>query len=177
MKGKILAAALTAMMLLVFAVPAFAQCGACGGFGYGAGIGACGAAAYGPPQDCVATVSCNVPVTQNVPYITSTTVSQPVQVPVTVPVQSSVTIPTAVIVPQEVPITTYATSCVTQDVPVQVPVTAYQPMTSYVPQTYTVPLGSCPASGTMMGANAPAGSLSKMSANTYTGMAKGDFSK
>ncbi len=180
MNGKILLATLVVAGLIMFATPAMAQCGGCGG---------CGGAVYGVPQDCVATVSCNIPVTQNVPYVTCTTVPQPVQVPVTVPVQSSVTVPTAVIVPQQVPVTTYATSCVTQSVPVQVPVTAYQPVTSYVPQVYTIPLG-CGAGG--CGANAPAGGLSKglskASANTPMtggmskaandgGMSKGGFSK
>ena len=152
MNGKILLAALVVVSLLAYATPALAQCGACG------------AVSYGAPQNCVATVSCNVPVTQMVPYMTSNTVMQPVSVPQVVPVQSSVTVPTAVIVPQQVPVTTYATTCVQSAVPVQVPSTAYAPVTSYVPQVYTMPL-SCGA------ANVPAGGISK--AGNAGGLAKG----
>jgi hypothetical protein len=183
MNGKILLAAMAAIVLLMAATPAMAQLGACGGV------------AYGPPQDCMATVSCNVPVTQMVPVPTCNTVMQPVQVPVQVPVQSSitvprqvcvpeqvpimvpqvvmvpssVTVPRAVTVPEQVPITTFETTCVTQQVPVQVPGTAYQPVTSMVPQVYSMPLSSLP-----MGANAPGG-LSKGAPNMpmNTGLGKG----
>jgi hypothetical protein len=173
MNGKIWLATLAAVVLLAFAAPAMAQCGACGGV------------AYGAPQDCVATISCNIPVTQQVPYVTTTCVPQQIQVPVQVPVQSSITVPTQVMVPQqitvmvpqcvpqEVPITTYQTTCVPQEIQVPVPVTAYQPVTTYVPQCYTVPMG---------GANAPMGGISKaanqpMDVGVPKGLGKGGMSK
>lgn len=162
---KISIAAIALLSLALIAAPAFAQlgCGA-GGCGLGAGLGygglgdglgygglgaglggACGpcggAVSYGAPQDCIAQVSCNVPVTTQVPTMTTTCVPQ--EVPVLVPVQSSmpVTVPRVVVVPEtcEVPYMTATISSTT--VPVTVPVQTSVPVTSMVPQCYTVPLG------------------------------------
>jgi hypothetical protein len=174
MNGKILLATLAAVVLLAFAAPAMAQCGACGGV------------AYGAPQDCVATISCNVPVTQQVPYITTTCVPQEIQVPVCTPVQSSITVPRQIMVPQqitvmvpqcvpeEVPITTYTTTCVPQEIQVPVPVTAYQPVTTMVPQCYTVPMGAnAPMGGISKEANAPMGVSKEAGAPMESGLSKG----
>lgn len=138
----------TAALLIVAPVAANAQCGI-GGCGMGAGCGV----AYGAPQDCVAQVSCNIPATQMVPYMTSTTAMQPVSYPVAVPQTSFVTVPKAVVVPEQVPVETCSIGCAQTAVPVQVPQVAYQPVTSYIPQCYTMPVGgaACPPAGPGMG--------------------------
>ena len=150
---KMFIAALIILTALVFAAPALAQTS----YGADTGAGACSACgasdmsscgcgvSYGAPQDCVATVSCNIPATQMIPYQTSTTEMQTVNYPVTVPQQSSVTVPKMVCVPEEVPVTTYTTACAQTQVPVQVPATAYQPCTTLIPQCKTFNLGSAPA--------------------------------
>lgn len=142
---KWLIATLFAMAALVFVLPAYAFAGA------GAGMGA---AQSGPPQDCVATVSCNIPVTQMVPYQAAATAMQTVQYPVNVPVQTTVTVPKTVVVPQQVPVTVSKTVCAQKQVPVQVPVTAYQPVTTKVPQVFTIPLGGQACGSGGMGAGA-----------------------
>jgi hypothetical protein len=154
----------------MFAMPAMAQgygmCSTCGAdlgygamicdtcgasVGYGAGMGAYGSnAMVGAPQDCMATVSCNVPVTQMVPYMTTETQMTTVQKPVVVPQQSSVTVPETVTVPEQVP--------------VQVPAVAYQPCTTMVPQNQTfnmcsADMGSMMASCGTAGAAAPSYAL------------------
>lgn len=153
MTYKIAIVAIVLLSAALMATPAFAQfgcgMGACGiGAGYGAGIGAglgagaCGAVTYGAPQDCVAQVSCNIPVTTQVPTITTTCVQQ--EVPITVPVQTSVPVqvPRVVVVPETVNVPTMTCAQSTTTVPVTVPVQTSVPVTSMVPQCYTVPLGS-----------------------------------
>lgn len=174
MLRRLVLVALVTLTAIMFAAPAFANIGygygGLGGYGvgpgaYGAGIGmggygsdigmSAGAAgagtSVGAPQDCMATMSCNVPVTQMVPYMTTRTDMQTVNYPVTVPQQSSVTVPKAVIVPEEVPVTTYQTACAQTQVPVQVPDVAYQPCTTMVPQTKTFSVGGADTAGMMAG--------------------------
>ncbi len=86
---KISIAAIVLLSLALIAAPALAQYGygLGAGPGYGGLDGACGGAVtYGAPQDCIAQVSCNVPVTTEVPVMTCTQVPQ--EVPIVVPVQS-----------------------------------------------------------------------------------------
>lgn len=140
---KISIAAIALLSLALITAPAFAQYGA----GLGAGYGACGGAvAYGAPQDCVAQVYCNIPVTTEVPYMTCTQVAQ--EVPITVPVQSctSVEVPRAVIVPETVTVPYMTCAPSTTTVPVTVPVQSSYPVTSLVPQCYTMPVGCGAAS-------------------------------
>jgi hypothetical protein len=167
MVNKISIAAIALLSLALIAAPAFAFIGGgfgglgagagFGGLGFGAGLGgACspcgGAVTYGAPQDCVAQISCNVPVTRQVPVMTCTQVAQ--EVPITVPVQSctQVQVPRVVVVPEtvNVPYMTCAQSSTT--VPVTVPVQSSVPVTTMVPQCYTVPMGcgaaAAPACGT-----------------------------
>ena len=139
---KISAAAIVLLMVALLSAPAFAQIGA--GLGaYGAGAcSPCGdAVSYGAPQDCVAQISCNIPVTTQVPTMTTTCVPQ--EVPIVVPVTQScpVQVPRVVVVPEtvQVPYVTCAQSSTT--VPVTVPVQTSVPVTNLVPQCYTVPLG------------------------------------
>jgi len=142
MVSKISAAAIVLLMVALLSAPAFAQIGAgIGAYGAG-GCGSCGGAvAYGAPQDCIAQISCNIPVTTQVPTVTTTTVPQ--QVPIVVPVTQScpVQVPRVVVVPEtvQVPYVTCAQSSTT--VPVTVPVQTSVPVTNLVPQCYTVPLG------------------------------------
>lgn len=183
MMKKLFIVALVTLAALVVAGPAMAQ-----GYGMGNIGGAYGGsgASVGAPQDCMATVSCNIPVTQMVPYQTSTTAMQTVNYPVTVPQQSAVTVPREVCVPEQVsvtvprtvvvpeqvsvtvpktsvvaeqvPVTTYSTACAQAQVPVQVPAVAYQPVTSMVPKTQTFCLGDM-AAGAGMGATAAQGGV------------------
>jgi hypothetical protein len=151
MVNKISIAAIALLSLALIVAPAFAQIGAgFGGLGYGAGLGgACspcgGAVAVGAPQDCIAQISCNVPVTTQVPVMSCTQVPQ--EVPIVVPVQSctQVQVPRVVVVPEtvNVPVMTCAQSTTT--VPVTVPVQSSVPVTNMVPQCYTVPLGGAGA--------------------------------
>ena len=153
MLKKIFVAALLTLAALAFSAPAFAQDYGMGNI-MGTGTGGCGCGVtYGAPQDCVATVSCNIPATQMVPVPTTTTQMQTVSYPVSVPQQSSITVPKMVCVPQQVPITTYTTACAQTQVPVQVPATAYQPCTTMIPQTRTFALGC--STGSSCGCNMP----------------------
>jgi hypothetical protein len=156
MAYKISAAVIVLLSMALLALPAAAQFG-CGLGGCGAPCGGCGPVAYGPPQDCVATISCNIPVTTQVPVMTATVVPQ--QVPVTVPVCDvcPVTVPRVVVVPQTIPVPVVKPACSAITVPVSVPVCSSVPVTSCIPQCYTVPLG---CGGAPM-ANAPYGGVSK----------------
>ena len=169
---KIVLAAIVAMAAILCAAPALAElgyglgdmgCSTCGAGGYGMANTCGGDVAYGAPQDCMATVSCNIPVTQQVPYMTSTCEMQTVSTPILVPQQSTVTVPKTVTVPEQVtitvpkevcveeqvPVTTYCMSSQETQVPVQVPTVAYQPVTTMMPQTKTFCLGdNMPAGGT-----------------------------
>lgn len=168
MMKKILIAAIVAVTAAMIAAPALAQgYGMGAGMGsYGAGAGACGCGvSYGAPQDCVATVSCNIPVTQMVPYQTTTTEMQTVNYPVCVPQQSSVTVPKMVCVPEEVPVTTYTTACAQTQVPVEVPTTAYQPCTTMMPQTKTMCLSGADMTS-MMGSSGSCSPCAGMGAGT-----------
>lgn len=141
---KIFAVAIVLLSAALLATPAYALLGAgLGGYGIGAGLGAgaCGNVAYGAPQDCIAQISCNIPVTTQVPTITTTCV--PREVPITVPVQTSVPVqvPRVVVVPETVQVPTVTCAQSTTTVPVTVPVQTSVPVTSMVPQCYTVPLG------------------------------------
>ncbi|CAJ37756.1 hypothetical protein [Methanocella arvoryzae] len=156
MMKKLFVLALVTLAALVFAGPAMAQYGMGAGLAAAGGAGPAGGVSYGAPQDCVATVSCNIPATQMVPYMTTTCDMQTVNYPVTVPKQTTVTVPRTVVVPEQVPVTTYETACAQAQVPVQVPAVAYQPVTTMIPQTKTFCLGNAPA-GAGIGAACPSG--------------------
>jgi len=156
MAYKISVAVIVLLSMALLALPAAAQ--------FGPGFGACGApcggpVAYGPPQDCIATIACNIPVTTQVPIMTTTVVPQ--TVPVTVPVQSvcPVTVPRVVVVPETVPVPVVTPALSSITVPVTVPVPSSVPVTSLVPQCYTVPLGC--AGGAPMAPNMPYGGIPK----------------
>lgn len=166
---KILTAVIVLLSMALLALPAAAQ------FGPGCGVPCGGPVAYGPPQDCVATISCNIPVTTQVPVMTTTVVPQ--TVPVTVPVQDvcPVTVPRVVVVPQTVPVPIVRPALSSVTVPVTVPVQSSVPVTSIIPQVYTVPLGC--AGGAPMAPNAAYGGIPKTGANvglgSNIGMGKG----
>jgi len=154
MASKVTVAALVIAAMLLVTAPAFAQIGL-GAYGLGAGLGCgscspCGGVAVGAPQDCIAQVYCNVPVTTNIPVTVPATVPQ--TVPITVPCADvcPVTIPRAVVVPQTVPVPVIKPAVTATTIPVTVPVQSCVPVTNMVPQSYTVPLGgSCaPAAST-----------------------------
>jgi hypothetical protein len=185
MVNKISIAAIALLSLALIAAPAFAQIGCglggCGiggygglgyggfgglgyggygGLGYGAGLGgACspcgGAVAVGAPQDCIAQISCNVPVTTQVPVMTCTQVPQ--EVPIVVPVQSctQVTVPRVVCVPETVNVPYMTCAPSTTTVPVTVPVQSSVPVTSLVPQCYTTPVASGGCGGLDLGLPGP----------------------
>ena len=150
------------VLLGLIAAPAFAQFGCgLGGCGIGAGLGfgglggACGpcggAVSYGAPQNCIAQISCQVPVTTQVPVMSCTQVPQ--EVPIVVPVQSctQVTVPRVVTVPETVNVPYMTCAQSTTTVPVTVPVQSSVPVTTMVPQCYTVPMG-CGAAAPSCGA-------------------------
>jgi len=164
---KISAAVIVLLSLALLALPAAAQ------FGPGCGAPCGGPVAYGQPQDCVATISCNIPVTTQVPVMTTTVVPQ--TVPVTVPVQDvcPVTVPRVIVVPQTIPVPIVRPACSAITVPVTVPVCSSVPVTSCIPQVYTVPLG---CGGAPMAPNAPYGGIPKganMGMGSNLGLGKG----
>ena len=152
---KISIAAIVLLNLAI--VPAAAQFGCgLGGCGLGAGFGGyglggacspCGGVSVGEPQNCIAQISCNVPVTTNVPVMSCTTVPQ--QVPITVPVTDicPVTVPKVCVVPQTIGVPVVKPALSSTTVPVTVPVQTCVPVTNMVPQCYTVPMsgmgGAC----------------------------------
>jgi hypothetical protein len=169
---KISTAVIVLLSIALLALPAAAQFGYGLGCGYGGcGYGGCGPVSYGAPQNCVATISCNIPVTTQVPVITTTCVPQ--QVPITVPVQDVTTcvVPRVVVVPQTVPVPIVRPACSAITVPVTVPVQSSVPVTSCIPQVYTVPLG-CGGAGPIGAPGAGLGGLAK-GIGTNVGLEKG----
>lgn len=163
MAYRISTAVIVLLTLALIAPAAAAQ------FGYGPA--ACGGpVTYGAPQNCVATVSCNIPVTTQVPVMTTTTVPQ--TVPICVPVQdvTTVTVPKVVVVPETVPVPYVRPTMSTTTVPVCVPVQSSVPVTTMVPQCYTVPLGGAGLAGLT---GAPGGLAKGMAPNMGLGKGMG----
>lgn len=165
---KLSIAAIVLLTVVLFALPAAAQFG-CGPGGPGLGMPGSfgspygGAAVAGPPQDCIAQVSCNVPVVTEVPTLTATVVPQQVPVVTATIQQAPVTVPRVVVVPETVPVPYLQPVVSSTTVPVTVPVPTSVPVVSNVPQVFTVPLGSMGAAkgipagkGIPAQANAPA---------------------